>query len=123
VLAASLATLALAAPAPAAVVRDGRARFEVISPTLIRLEYASDRRFEDRPTLTAIHRPLRRARVKTSVSGGVRSIKTGRLTLRWRRGSSGFGPSNLTLLLSVDGKPKVIHPRFPPPPGPPPEPP
>lgn len=103
--------------------RDGAARFEVLSPTLIRLEYASDRAFEDRPTLTAIHRPVRGTRAKTRVDGAFRVIKTSRLTIRWRRGSGAFGPANLTLLLRVGGKQKVIHPRFPPPPGPAPEPP
>ena len=122
-LTAALAALAVAAPAPAAVVRDGPARFEVLSPTLIRLEYASDRGFEDRPTLTAIHRATGATQVKTHVAGAFRVIKTSRLTLRWRRGSGRFGPASLTLLLRVGGRAKVIHPRFPPPPGPPPEPP
>jgi hypothetical protein len=36
----------------------GPARFEVLTPTLIRAEYAQDRRFENRPTMTATRRRL-----------------------------------------------------------------
>ncbi|MET0927071.1 MAG: hypothetical protein ABWY90_06815, partial [Solirubrobacterales bacterium] len=50
-LASVAAAPAAAAPGPAEV-RDGPARFQVITPTLIRLEYAADGGFEDRPTLT-----------------------------------------------------------------------
>ena len=66
---------------------DGRARFEVITPSLIRLEYAADHRFEDRRTLTTDGRLATRPRFETSVDGRDRIIRTPRLTLRWRRGS------------------------------------
>ena len=63
-----------AAPATAAkspgpvVIQDGPARFEVLSPTLIRLEYADDGQFEDAPTLTAATRGGPGARVRTRVA-------------------------------------------------------
>ena len=44
--------LAPAAVARSDVVRAGPARFEVLTPTLIRLEFAQDRRFDDAPTMT-----------------------------------------------------------------------
>ena len=47
--AAVVATSAGAAPAQ---VTDGNARFQIITPTLLRLEYAADGRFEDRATQT-----------------------------------------------------------------------
>ena len=68
-----LAAALVAAPSAAAadgVVRDGNARFQVICPALIRLEYAADGRFEDRPTMlggeplgarAALQRPRSRA--------------------------------------------------------------
>src|SRR5439155_17185631 len=124
----AIAVAVLAAP-PAAgargVVRDGNARFEVLSATLIRLEYAADGRFEDRPTIIAIHR-RRRARFRTRIAHGVRVIRTRRLTLRYRRGSGRFGPGNLEILLRVGRRLVAVHPRFPGPPGrqpPPPMPP
>src|SRR6266508_2472567 len=42
-------------PTASHTVRDGSARFEVLTPTLIRLEYAADGRFED----AALSRRLR----------------------------------------------------------------
>ena len=47
---------------------DGKARFEVITPTLIRMEYAADGRFEDRPTMTVPRRPHRPPAYETSVA-------------------------------------------------------
>ena len=60
-LAVAFVTLLTTAPSAAAqdgTVRDGAARFQVISPTLIRLEYAADGRFEDRPTMLGFHRRI-----------------------------------------------------------------
>lgn len=77
---------------------DGAARFEVITPSLIRLEYAVDGHFEDRPTLTTEGRiGGRPARFRTKVRGGTRIIRTSRLMLRWRRDSGPFGPGSLRL--------------------------
>ena len=41
-----------------AVVRAGDARIEVLSPTLLRLEYSPSANFENRPTVNAIDRRL-----------------------------------------------------------------
>jgi hypothetical protein len=111
-----LAAAGLAAPvsAAAAPVTDGRARFEVITPSLIRLEYAPDRRFERRRTLTTAGRMRTRPRFETRISGRHRVISTGRLTLRWRRGSRGFGPKRLRVRV---GK-RVLRPRTGPNPAP-----
>ena len=121
----SLAAIALAAGftavapsgAGAAAVVDGRARFEVITPSLIRLEYAADRRFEDRRTLTTDGRLPTRPRFRTRVAGGERIIRTRRLLLRWRRGSGPFGDDNLRV--AIDGR-RVL--RLRPRPGPNPKP-
>ena len=119
-----IAGLALAAPATAGAgtVTDGNARFQVLTPTLIRVEYAADGRFEDRPSMTATNRRLS-ARFRTSVENGIRVIRTSRMTLRYRRGSGPFDGGNLIALIR-DGKRTIrAKPRFSEPPGPPPEPP
>src|SRR5579875_3097493 len=86
-----------AAPAgPDHAVVDGHARFEVLSPTLIRLEYSASGHFENRPTMVAVHRPLTTP-FTTSVRHGVRIIRTSALTLRYREGSGRFSPANLTI--------------------------
>ena len=83
---AALLTCAAAAPAAAAPVVDGNARFEVITPSLIRMEYAADGRFEDRRSQTTAGRTRTAPRFRTSVRGSQRVITTSRLRLRWQRG-------------------------------------
>src|SRR4051794_25707809 len=89
--------VALLAPSQAsagrATVTDGTARFEVITPSLVRVEVAQDGRFEDGSTQPTAGR-LRSGGLAffTSVRGGERIIKTSWMTLRWRRGSTSIGP-------------------------------
>jgi alpha-glucosidase (family GH31 glycosyl hydrolase) len=112
------AACALAAPAShaspkpprTATVTDGLARFQVLSPTLIRLEYAADGRFEDRPTFNAVARHLPVPAYTTTITGGTRVIRTARLTLRWQRGSGPFTPA--TLSIDVQGTTQTAHPAF-----------
>ena len=114
----AITCLALLAPAgahAAETVSDGPARFEVITPTLVRLEYAADGRFEDRPTLNAIDRDHGRVRMRTWVEGDRRVVRTDALTLRWRRGSGGFTPETTELRLRVGGREATVHPAFTPP--------
>ncbi len=104
----SLAAIALTAglcavatsSASAAAVVDGRARFEVITPSLVRLEYAADRRFEDGRTLTTDGRARTSPSFDTSVAGRDRVIRTSRMTLRWRRESGPFARGSLRVALA-----------------------
>ena len=52
-------------------VQEGNARFTVISPTLVRMEYAENGQFEDRPTQTLGTRPPASADYTTRVEDGV----------------------------------------------------
>lgn len=101
-----------------AAVRDGAARFQVLTPTLIRAEYAEDGDFEDRRSLNAVNRRLRSRRYTVDREGDELTIRTRRLTLRYERDSGPFGPENLALELRVEGRRKVGRPSFPPPPEP-----
>jgi alpha-glucosidase (family GH31 glycosyl hydrolase) len=95
-------------------VLDGRARFQVVTPTLIRLEHAADRRFEDRPTLTLGTRsPGGLGGVPsftTSVKDGWRVVRTARVELRWRRGTD-FAPANLRLRFRDGSLTRQVRPR------------
>ncbi|MEV4507412.1 TIM-barrel domain-containing protein [Dactylosporangium sp. NPDC049525] len=84
-------------PSPPLAVQDGKARFEVLSPTLIRMEYAPDGRFEDRPTFNAVNRKLPVPEYTSDVEHGERVIRTGRLTLRYRLNSGPFNDQNVTV--------------------------
>lgn len=93
-------------------VRDGRARFTVLTDTLIRLEYAEDGRFEDRPTQTLGARPTTSAEYTTWVEGGMRYVQTAALTLRYRRGSGPFTADNLEVSVERGGSTVVANPVF-----------
>ncbi len=110
--AAASAPTTSAAARDGAVINDGPARFEVLSPTLIRLEYAADGDFEDAPTLTAVRRGAPRTDVTTRRTHGTRVIRTPRAVLRYRLGSGPFGPHNLSLSLEVGGKRRTVAPAF-----------
>ncbi|WP_031077990.1 TIM-barrel domain-containing protein [Streptomyces sp. NRRL WC-3742] len=119
--AAVLATIGLVVPVgstgaahaadPSGPVVDGNARFTVESPTLIRLEYAGDGAFQDRPTFNAVNRSMPATEFTTSVVDGYRIIRTSALTLRYRQGSGSFNAANLRLELG-NGAPDVT-PSFP----------
>lgn len=91
---------------------DGAARFEVLSPTVIRLEYAADGRFEDRPSFNVIHRDLPVPAFATRVVGGYREIRTSRLTLRWQRDSGPFTPATVSVQLRAGGQEVTARPAF-----------
>src|SRR5262245_37161491 len=103
-----------AATAASGTVTDGKARFQVVSPTLVRIEYANDGRFEDRPTLNVPQRAFKAPRFTTSRRGGVLEIRTAKLTLRYKRGSGPFTPANLTVKLRAGAKTVSARPQFPP---------
>ncbi|MEA2444266.1 MAG: hypothetical protein QOJ12_1558 [Thermoleophilales bacterium] len=94
---ASIASVLAASPANAAAapVTDGAARFEVITPSLVRVEIAEDGRFENRRTQTTGGRLRTSPRFTTAVRGGYLIIRTSWMTLRWRRGSTSVGPGTL----------------------------
>lgn len=85
-----------------AVVVSGNARFTVLTPQLIRMEWAENGVFEDRATLGVVNRDLPAAPFKlTKIRGGVR-IKTSALTLEYKGGK--FAPNNLSVVFSLNGK-------------------
>jgi hypothetical protein len=98
------AALCLALPAqavPAAsAVTDGHARFQVLTPTLIRLEYAGDDVFQDAATFNAVNRNLPTPAFTTTVTNGYREIRTAGLTLRYRQGSGPFTAANTSVQLA-----------------------
>ena len=102
---------------PSHTVRAGAARFEVLTPTLIRLEYAADGHFEDGPTFNVINRDLPVPKFSTTDTGGWLVINTDQLTLRYRDGSGPFDPSNTSISVNVSGSTVTGHPSWPTAPG------
>jgi hypothetical protein len=56
------------ARAATSVVVDGNARFQVLTPTVVRMEYAGDARFQDAPTFNAIKREWPETSFTTTVT-------------------------------------------------------
>ena len=107
---------ALAGPAAPRVhgqtVRAGHLRVQVLSSTLLRLEYAADDKFEDRPTFNAVDRNPGRTWFTAQTRAGELRVRTRDVTLRYRLDSGSVTPANTTLELRVAGRRTSIHPAF-----------
>jgi alpha-glucosidase (family GH31 glycosyl hydrolase) len=93
---------------PSPIVTDGHARFTVLTPTLIRLEYAQDDHFEDALTQTVATRALPAPAFSTEIEHGERVIRTGKLVLRYRQDSGAFSADNLSIEVGT----ATAHPRW-----------
>ena len=81
-------------------VRSGAARFEVLSPTLVRMEYAGDQKFTDGATFNAIGRDgFSPVSFTQKVSDGWLTIATDQLTLRYKVDSGPFTSQNVSVSL------------------------
>jgi len=100
---------------PKAIVTVGNARFTILTPQLIRMEWSANAEFEDHASLVFINRRLPVPQFKTSnqSSNGAElwTITTDALTLTYMpSGDGNFTPGNLSINLVVDGKPVTWHP-------------
>ena len=92
-------------PASSDAVVSGDARFEVLSPTLIRTEYAGDAAFLDGATFNAVGRDgFAPAHFTTSTADGWLTITTDAATLRYKVGSGPFSTDNLRLTVRTGGQ-------------------
>ena len=71
---------------PGAVVLSGKARFTVLTPEMIRIQYSDRGLFEDRATFAVINRRLPVPQFTTEQADGWLTIKTAALTLRYKIG-------------------------------------
>ncbi|WP_084361599.1 TIM-barrel domain-containing protein [Herbiconiux solani] len=84
-------------------VTSGDARFQVLSPTLIRTEYADDGVFTDDSTFNVVGRgDFAPVDYDTSVADGWLTIDTGQMSIRYREGSGDFTPQNISVSLTAD---------------------
>ena len=98
---------------PRAVVILGHARFTVLTPQLIRMEWAADGKFEDHASFVFINRrlPVPNFAHEISGHGDELTIKTDALKLTYlRKGDGRFTSDDLSLTLTVDGKPATWKP-------------
>ena len=82
---------------------DGNARFTVITPTLIRLEFSRNGKFINDRSYFAWHRHVKPPQFSAKQHAGRLVIKTSRMELVWRGGNDGFTTENLSIRFR-DGK-------------------
>ena len=99
---------------PRAIVIAGHARFSVLTPQLVRMEWAADGKFEDHATMVFLNRklPVPEFTHETAPDGGRTVIKTSVLTLEYTPGNldGKFSADNLSITFSLNGKEMVWKP-------------
>jgi alpha-glucosidase (family GH31 glycosyl hydrolase) len=105
---------------PAAIVKFGNARFTVLTPQLIRMEWAADGKFEDNASIVFLNRrlPVPKFEKKFTQDGPISgvTIRTSALSLSYgtSSGSSGkFAADNLSVTFHLNGKDIVWKPGTP----------
>ena len=88
---------------PDAVVRSGKARFTVLTPEMIRIQYSDRSLFEDRATFAIVNRRLPVPAFTAVEKDGYLEIKTSALTLKYKIGGviDGCHPSAEVLSISM----------------------
>lgn len=92
-----------------AVVTSGNARFTVLTPQLIRMEWSADGQFEDRATLTFVNRETPVPEFKVRESKSKLTITTPALTLTYLKNGK-FSDKNLKAVFKLNGKEVVWTP-------------
>ena len=99
---------------PTAVVTSGRARFTVLTPEMIRIQYSSSAKFEDRATFAVVNRRLPVPAYTTREEDGYLYIETEALTLCYKKNSiispQYQKPDNLHITFKVGGHQVVWYP-------------
>ena len=82
-----------------ATVVEGDARFEVLTPEVVRLEYSPTGSFLDEPTFNILDRNFAVPSYATTVQNGWLVLTTSGMVLRYRLGSGPFTPANTQMQL------------------------
>jgi len=100
------------ADAKAMVVVD-HARFTVLTPQLIRMEWAADGKFEDHPSFVFLNRRLPVPKFTVKRDGSRLTLDTGELQLTYDSAAAGdgkFEAGNLTISFALNGNTQTWHP-------------
>lgn len=100
---------------PKAMVVLGHARIIVLTPQLIRMECSANEKFEDHASFVFLNRrlpaPKFESEVTKSGSNQTLTVRTDALTITYTANGDGcFTPDNLSITLTVEGKPVIWHP-------------
>ena len=92
---------------PQSTIISDHARFTILTPRLIRLEWSETGEFEDRGTFAFPHRYAEPPLFVSYVQDDVLTIDTGALTLRYRQRSGPFDNTNLSITFTLAGQPQT----------------
>lgn len=90
------------------VIIDNKARFTVITPRLIRMEYDSTGKFVDEPSFVAVNRNMQTTSFKQTKKGSWVILATDYLELRYQTGSGKFNNQNLKIAYTANNFKKFI---------------
>ena len=88
---------------PKAIIQDGRTRFTVLTPRLIRMEWANNGAFIDNATFVVVNRNLPVPHFTSVKRNGLLIIKTDELELQYKTGTGQFTEQNL-LVKALDAR-------------------
>ncbi|MCL4524305.1 MAG: glycoside hydrolase family 31 protein [Acidobacteria bacterium] len=89
---------------PKAVVVSGNARFTILTPQLIRMEWAEDGKFEDHASLVFINRRLPVPAATIEQRGAIMHVSTEKLGLSYSYGNVPFSSENLKVEFKLNGE-------------------
>jgi len=95
---------------PRAVVISGQARFTVLTPQLIRMEWSADSHFEDHASLVFINRRMPVPSFSARDDSGWLVLRTQKLMLRYKKNTGEFTPENLSAEFDLNGVQKAWRP-------------
>jgi alpha-glucosidase (family GH31 glycosyl hydrolase) len=95
-----------------AIVRAGDARIEVLSPSLLRLEYSPTGRFENSPTVNAVDRRTPVPPYTKRIVNGWLTVRSRGVVFRYKVGSGPFTTRNTSVEFSDGGHPTTVHPTW-----------
>ncbi len=105
------------AASPDAIVISGNARFTVLTPEMIRIEYSDKGEFEDKATFAIINRNLEVPAFKKSEDSEYLYIETEKFSLKYRKGSDPVtlpaSAKNLSISINHSGRNVLWYPGKP----------
>lgn len=90
------------------MVIEGNARFSILTPHVIRLEYDSKRKFVNDPSFVVINRNFPTVPYKKVIRGKWLIIKTTQMELKYKTGSGAFNEQNLQITYLTDSAYSLI---------------
>ena len=88
----------------------GNARFTFLTSAMVRIEYACDGVFEDRPTLKVVNRLTQSVHFQKEIKENKITIKTDSICLQYTNDEQNFNPGNMEIQFTLNGESVVWHP-------------